>query len=231
MAKPPPPLVYLIGLGLPSIDAVGADAIEALKRCRSIFVNDDKNPFFRQFDAELETIGTFGSGWQPKTLEDFADKLIDAGLKRGPVALTTYGHPLIFEPLGHYTLGACRKRRVRCAVIAGSSSLDAVLAAAPLSLYGEDSLELTSSMRWSKAPPDPTIPHLILNAAFDPRLYKDVIAHAGKFYPKKHRIAIIEAGRWDQAKVQWVELSKAAALARKLPPYASLLIPALSGRR
>lgn len=219
------PQVYLIGLGIPEIRAVSREALEAMEACKTLFVNDPGNAFFRQLCPDARPIDNLGVGWSRRKMEAFLGKVLRAAREKGSAGLAVYGHPMIYEPLGHFLLRACRRRRIPCTVIGGLSSFDAVFSALKQSLYGGVGVQVSSPDHFLGLTPDPASYVLVLQAGVGKNILAMVVSHCLRHYPRAHRVALVRAENWSPESVRWLSLS---TLSRRPPGedlYATLVIP------
>jgi uncharacterized protein YabN with tetrapyrrole methylase and pyrophosphatase domain len=219
------PKVYLIGLGLPEGKALSAESLAALKACRALFVNDPTTGWLKDLGPELLPVGEFGVGWGPEAMEEFCGRVLAAARKKPPVGLTVYGHPMVYEPLTHHLLEACRKTKTPCRVVGARSSIGATLEVVDARFPAGTGLRVSDAGHFRQTPPAVDCWTLVFQSCSDASVLREVAAHALRFYPASHRAALVEAENWYPQKVRWTPLSGLAKGQGRPPMYATLAIP------
>lgn len=218
------PRVYIIGLGIPELKAMSLEARAAMETCRTLFVNDPDHRTFRQYCQDVRPIGDFGVGWEKRRMDSLVARVLAAS-KKGPVGLTVYGHPMIYEPLGHHLLKACRRRKVPVAVISGVSAFDSILSALGLSIGLGEAVQFGDAAYFAGRGPDPRSTVIVYQAFQELGKFRRIMAQCLKVYPASHKVAAVEAGSWAPERIAWSTLGSLSKQVKRPKLYASLLIP------
>lgn len=221
-------MVYLIGLGIPEIKSISRQALDSLKACKTLFVNDPTAKFFSELCPDVRPIGEFGMGWGKDAMSSFTDKIIFEAQRKGPVGIAVYGHPMVYEPLGHFVLQACVQKGISCSVVGGLSTFDAVLSTLKLSLYGDIGVQMSGPGHFLNSKPNLGCYIFVLQACLESKLFEKVISHCLDFYPRTHRVAIVQSANWSPENVSWAPLAKLSKGTKKINLYATLLVPPCS---
>jgi precorrin-2 methylase len=220
------PEVYIIGLGIPEIKSITCEALAALQACKTIFVYDDTIRFFHEFCQDVRAIGKVSNDGQDAKLGSFIHRVTAAGKKNGPVGFAVYGHPLLFESLTEELVNGCKEKKVSFKVIAGISTMDRVLTAMNLSIFGETGIVVNSFNQFMIEEPQ-TSSHIMVFKAFErPESLQYLVDYTKEFYPLTHKVAIVACENWANETVTWTALKD---LPKKAPQrqevFLTLVIP------
>jgi len=141
-------MFYLIGLGL-NVKSITADALEILKTCSKIYLENYTVNFPYSFNELEKSLGTKITPLDRKNVEN---ELIVEESKKQNVALLVYGDPLSATTHTQLIL-ACKKQKVKYKIFHNASILTTVGETA-LSLYKFG--KTTSMPDWSEHTNKPT---------------------------------------------------------------------------
>jgi precorrin-2 methylase len=221
----PLPQVLLIGLGIPEIKSITHEALAALKACKTLFVYDATMKFFNEICPDVRPIGQVSDARENATLESFTSRVIEAGRANGPVGFAVYGHPMLYESLSHFLVEACEKTKTTYGVITGVSTVDRVLAAARISLFGDVGLQVSNSNHFLAGEPNLQSYLLLFKACEDLEILADVVEHALKFFPADHKVAVVACEAWDPEKVSWMRLDQVTKNVKRGEVFLTLVLP------
>ncbi len=137
-------MLYLIGLGL-NEKGISLEGIEALKKCKKIYLENYTVDFPYSFDKLEKIIGKKIISADRNFVEDM--KVLLEESKKGNVALLIYGSPLTATT--HISLTEeARKKNIGCEIIYGASIFDAI-AETGLQIYKFG--KVTSMPKWQES--------------------------------------------------------------------------------
>jgi uncharacterized protein YabN with tetrapyrrole methylase and pyrophosphatase domain len=167
-------------------------------------------------------------GATPRSLARIARRAADAA-RRGPASLSIYGHPMVFEPFCQEAVAACVERGLACEVVAGTSSIDALLSCLKAPLEGGGLL--ACSLRYAlESPLDPRAWTLIFKACEDPPRLAALTRKLLSLYPRRQQVALVRAGGEGGPDVVWAPLRLLPRAAERVEVYRSVVV-APAGRR
>ncbi len=216
--------VYLIGLGLPEKGGCTLEALEAMGRCRRLFVPDPEEPFFRRFGASLEPHRNLS---RPRDRAACVERLL-RDLEGGPVGFAIYGHPLFFEPIAEDILRECRLRGVTCLAVNGVSAVDAVLSALGQPLGFGAALTVADIRHFERHEVGRGQAALIFKAAMETGSREELVQSLVRSRSRAFQVAVVECRNFSRSedRVEWVALGDLPeALRRPASLYVSIFVP------
>ena len=127
-----PQIVYAIGLGIRIPDHLTVEALDALQRCRrlfSILPGTILSPLPTDITAKIESLEPH---YVPGVLRRDAYQrqvsvILDACTPESPVGYVTSGNPVFFDSVTDGLRVECERRGIEFRLVAGVSSIDAIL--------------------------------------------------------------------------------------------------------
>lgn len=223
--------VYIVGLGIPEKGAATVEALEVLRRCRTIFVPDPEDGFFRRLCGDARPHGVPGSPTRDGMDPAVVAPVLAAVSPEGPVAFAIYGHPLYYEPITQYLLGECLRRGLSVSVVSGLSAVDAVLSVLQQALGFGWGLQIGDTQFFCGQDPDPRMAVLIYKVAMEPGNQDLLLDALARSYPKSARLAIVERENYQAPsdRVEWLTVGAfRARLKKPLGLYATVFLPPLT---
>ncbi len=222
------PKVYLIGLGIPEIYSLTVEALAAIRRCRTLFVNNPQMEFFRRHCADVRPIGVLDMSRRERSLNALTARILTAA-RQGPAGFAIYGHPILYEPPGAHLLEACRRRKIPFRVVAGISAFDAVLACLGLSVGKGESVRVADRDHFLRddVSPDPRSHALIYKAAQTLDQLEALAGRLLKVFPGRHKVALVECLDSSPERARWVRLDRLGKALKRPEIYTTLVVPAL----
>jgi tetrapyrrole methylase family protein/MazG family protein len=237
--------ITLVGLGPGSPDMLTLGALQALKRSKAnadlLLLRTSRHPvvdwlekqegiaFDRSFDSVYEAAGSFEQVYQ--TIADHVFAALDSGRA---VLYALPGHPLLGEQSAALLLSQAAQRDVAVEVIAGSSLLDAVLAAcrkeaAELKLVDALSLpDVTDKYRAQPLRFDPAIVNIVYQV-HDQAAASRVKLALLEAYPPDFPVTIVQsAGVVGAERISSVALAQIDHTKHRFDHLTSLLVPPLA---
>ncbi len=227
MAAQRGPQVYLVGLGMPELRTLTREAFEVLSQCRTLFVNNAGLPLFTDICPDVRAVGELTLWRNPESIRGFISKVVAAARRRPPVAYASYGHPLLYETSAIHLLRGCRQAGLRCRVISGISTIDALLSQLCLPMPVEAGLHVTSPAHLARATPDTTSHVIVFRICESLERSRFLRRRLLKFYPPSHRVALVKCPNWEPGRVRWLPIRDLPPKGQKADTYMSLLIPPL----
>jgi diphthine synthase len=137
-------MLYLIGLGL-NEKGISVEGIEALKKCKKVYLENYTVDFPYSFDKLEKIIGKKIISADRSFVEDM--KVLLEESKKGNIALLIYGSPLTATT--HISIiEEARKKNIGCEIIYGASIFDAI-AETGLQIYKFG--KVTSMPKWQES--------------------------------------------------------------------------------
>ncbi len=223
------PKVYLIGLGIPELYSLTVEALSAIRRCRTLFVNNPQMEFFRRHCADVRPIGVLDMSRREQSLNALTARILAAARRGGPVGFAIYGHPILYEPPGARLLEACRRRNIPHRVVAGISAFDAVLACLGLSVGKGESVRVADRHHFLRddVSPDPRSHSIIYKAGQNLEQLEELARRFLKVFPGSHKAALVECLDSSPERARWVRLERLGKALRRPELYTTLVVPAL----
>lgn len=223
------PKVYLIGLGIPEVYSLTVEALAAIRRCRTLFVNNPQMEFFRRHCSDVRPIGVLDMSRREDSLNALTARILAAARKSGPVGFAIYGHPILYEPPGARLLEACRRGKIPFRVVAGISAFDAVLACLGLSVGKGEAVRVGDRDHFLRKDvyPDPRSHALIYKAGQTLEQLEVLARRFLEVFPGNHRVALVECLDSSPERARWVRLDRLGKALRRPELYTTLVVPAL----
>jgi len=125
-------LVYAIGLGIRIPDHLTLEALEALQACArlfSIIPHNTLRSLPTEIVAKVESLEPY---YVPGVLRRAAYErqvavMLEAAAQEGPVGYVTVGNPVFFDSVTEGLGAECKQRGIDFHIVAGVSSIDAIL--------------------------------------------------------------------------------------------------------
>lgn len=118
--------LYIVGVGIRGLEQISQEALRTLKGCRLIFHQTNQHQQLAEINSHVIDLNPLY--WTNEEQLDVYERLanlIQDEVEKGPgVASVIYGHPLIFDDIHSDLLRRGKRRRWRCVVVPGISSLD-----------------------------------------------------------------------------------------------------------
>lgn len=217
-------MVYIVGLGLPESAAVTHEAVEVLRRCRTIFATEAKDPLLVPLCADVRPQGILGT---PAKNDAMVAKVL-AAARLGDTAFTIYGHPLLYEPVARRLVEECARLKIPHEVVSGVSSVDAVLSLVRHPLAAGDGLQVGDVRYFARAGVDPSQAAVIFKFAMDSAVHGALFDSLRRSHGPAARAAVVQRRLMPSEKdhVEWLAVGRLRDRVKKpLPFFSSLFIP------
>ena len=222
--------VYIVGLGIPEKSAATVEALDTLRRCRTIFVPDPDDGFFRRLCRDVRPHGvpvfTAEHEIDPASIEP----VFEALSAEGPVAFAIYGHPLVYEPITKLLLEECQRRKVAVSAVSGLSAADAALSLLSYPLGPGQGLQIGDILHFCRQQADTRMAVFIYKVGMEPQNHAGLLRSLLASHPKNAPLALVERQNYGQAgdQAEWLSVGGLEArLQKPLSLYASLFLPPL----
>ncbi len=197
--------VYIIGLGVVGVSQITPEARDTLRKCRCAFVVDHGFgvlEHLRTLTSEvIDLLPEYREGLHRlTTYQRMAGRVVDAAMRRAPVAFATYGHPYWLVYPTALIKSACQELGIGVEIIGGISSIDAILLDLDLD-PGTQGLQIfeATSLVTEQRRPNPDVPCLLMQVdAFDTPEFTMQARSASRYerlrdyligiYPGDHRV-------------------------------------------
>lgn len=201
----PAPDIYIVGLGIKSVQHLTLEAIDILKTCKTVFVVDHGfgvHDFIRALGPEVvDLIPEYKEGQHRLiTYQMMAARVVDAAMNAPPVAFAIYGHPnwLVFP--SELITDAASLLGLTVEAVAGISCIDTVVLELGIdpATHGLQIFE-ASGLVIGEVEINPSVPCMILQVdAFKTETYSrsridcerlnSLCDYLLRFYPADHEV-------------------------------------------
>lgn len=200
---PPPPDIYIVGLGIVSVRQVTREAEDAIRASNTVLYVDagfGVNDYLRALCKNVENLLTEYREGTPRmeAYRTMAARVVDAALENPPVTFAVYGHPTFFVYPSALIRRSAELLGLGVEVLPGISTIDAVSIDLGLEV-GMTGLQIheATTMLLVKRRLDPQVPCFLLQVdaletAFYtasrsvPERFRRLQTHLLQFYPPEH---------------------------------------------
>ena len=203
--------LYIVGLGIRGASQVTKETEGVLRRCRRVFsaaVFPQMNRYLRTICPDVIDLNFLRRQGEIrlKVYERMVEMVLEGAGESPPVALATYGHPLVYMAPSRWLLHRAPQCGLTVKMLAAVSSIDCLfvdlqLDPGPggLQMYGANALLLR------KRPLQPDVPCLILqpgsvetgldsmNVGSRPKRFRRLKEYLLGFYPPTHEVIVATA--------------------------------------
>lgn len=200
--------IYVVGLGIKSVQQVTREAEGAIRLCRKVFLVDSGfgvHEFVQTLCPEVvDLLGLYLEGRNRRyTYRSMAAHVLDAALDDPPVCFATYGHPQMYVYPTHLMRRGAALLDLSVRVIPGISTLDTIIGDVGLDPgpYGLQMYEATDVLTKVR-PLQPDVPCLLWQvSAVETALYSTRRGNRNRFlrlqryllqtYPANHAVTMV----------------------------------------
>jgi uncharacterized protein YabN with tetrapyrrole methylase and pyrophosphatase domain len=201
--------LYILGSGIRSFLQLTTETIQALKKCRIVYVlHDDQMVIdhIKKYCTNVQDLAYMyqGNTIRSKVYRDISEMLVSEAVKQSNVGFVVHGHPLFLVSATEYTLSLARTKNLSISILPAVSSFDTLLCDLEIDYgYGIQIFDATSMVRMNWFP-NPSIPTLIfqLTTILNDEIVTDepnesvlspLVKHLSKVYPPHHLCTIIHS--------------------------------------
>ncbi len=200
--------IYVVGLGAVGVSQITREAEQAIGRSRTVYFVDNALGVAEHLATLCPNAVNLMSSYrrhEPRgaAYDRMVTAVISAALEAPPVTFAVYGHPSMYVYPAHQVLEAAALLDLRCQVLPGISTVDAILCELGIDpgFHGLQMYEANDAICRSR-PLQPDVPCLLLQvgtletglasaAKSRPERLDRLARYLSQFYPESHTVAIV----------------------------------------
>lgn len=251
-ASPHQPSIFLIGLGVKIPDHITLEAQRAMSACNLIY-SIVQEPAYVWLPADvsktLSVVNVLGMyeehAPRPDNYRKAAETIIGALRETTPIGYVTYGNPLAYDSVSQNLIRQAHKLSIDVCVIAGISSIDALLCDLRVDMAPGIQICEATWMVAGDIAPQTSLPLILLQlgtfgsfrthyrSAPPPSSLEGLTSHLLRYYPTSHEVFLVQSSGQHarRSKVAGMQLGDICNAGNAEMLNGSMYIPALEGTK